>query len=64
MSLESATSTLEMITDEEQDCIDNTPDNLQESDRYSRMEDAVYALESAAERISDAIELIEEASSK
>ena len=36
-----AVSDLEGIIDEEQDCLDNTPENLQDSDIYAEREDAL-----------------------
>ena len=40
--------------DEEQDCLDNMPENLQESDRYQKMESAIENLESAVDSIDEA----------
>lgn len=47
---------------QEEDCLDNMPENLQMSDRYESMEQAVDYLEDAVSHIDDAITKIEEAS--
>lgn len=61
-ALSGASSELEDIIDEEQDCLDNTPDNLQESDMYSDREELVdnlrYALEGLQLVIDDVAELL------
>lgn len=36
---------LSQIKDEEQDCLDNFPENLQNSERYTGMEDSINILE-------------------
>ena len=48
--------------EEEEDCIENMPENLQASEKYERMEDAINKLESAIDHIENAQEDIEEAS--
>ena len=48
--------------DQEQDCLDNMPENLQMSDRYEQMESAIECLEDAVSHIDDARSKIEEAS--
>lgn len=45
--LETAKQMLSEVLDEEQDAMDNMPENLQESERYSKMEDACCTLEYA-----------------
>lgn len=59
-----AESITERMCDKEQNCVDNTPENLQVTDRYDLMERAVESLEEAADRLSDARELIEAAIQK
>ena len=59
--LEECGEVIDNIGDDEQDCLENTPENLMESERYRAMEDAVDNLEDASEQIGYAIEHIEEA---
>lgn len=59
--LEKAVSIVEAAKDEEQDCIDNLPENLQNSERCTIMEDAVDELEEAIDNIESAIENIDKA---
>ena len=59
-----ALNLLNSIYDEEQDCMDNVPENLQDSERYSNMEDCVEALSEAVYNLEEAIGLIEEAINK
>ena len=61
-SLESASCLASQALDKEQDCFDNIPENLQESERYQKMESAIEKLEEAIEQIDAAKENIEEAS--
>ena len=60
--LETASDYVSRVLDEEQDCFDNIPDNLQSSEKYEKMEMAIDALESVIENIDYAKEGIEEAS--
>ena len=46
------------IRDEEQDKLDNTPENLQNSERYTIMENAIDELEEAVDNIEQATECI------
>ena len=46
---------------DEQGCIDNTPENLQNSERYEAMESAVDNLEEAADSLKEALHYIEKA---
>lgn len=46
----------------EQDCLDNMPENLQDSDRCIRMEEAIDNLESALEKIDEAKDCVTAAS--
>ena len=48
------------VLEEEQDCMDNIPENLQSSDRYETMEEMVSKLEELIEHIENADELISE----
>lgn len=45
---------VDVVCDKEQDCIDNYPENLQGTDRFERMEDAVDNLNEALEKIDEA----------
>lgn len=59
--LNNAEADLDRIKDEEQDCIDAMPENLQSSDRFSSMENAVDCLEDAIESVQQATEYINDA---
>ena len=60
--LDKAISIVSRVLDEEQDCLDNMPENLQASEKYERMEVAIDKLEEAIDQIDSAKENIEEAS--
>ena len=60
--LSRAVSIVESVCEDEQDCLDNMPENLQFSDRYSDMEDAISNMEDAIESINSAIESVDKAS--
>lgn len=47
--------------DEEQDCLDNLPENLQGSEQYEKMENAVSLLQEAVENLDAAFDRIQEA---
>lgn len=49
--LSSAADTLEDIVDEEQECLDNTPENLQESYAFAAREDLIDDMRDALEEI-------------
>lgn len=49
------------IRDKEQDCLDNMPENLEGSEKYSTIESAVESLDDAIEKIEEAIEHIGDA---
>ena len=51
--LNSAASIVEAVCDKEQDCVDNYPENLQTTDRFEYMENAVDSLNDALEKIDD-----------
>mgnify|MGYP005759684285 FL=1 len=59
--LSGAASIVEAVCDKEQDCVDNYPENLQNTERFERMEDAIDHLNDALERIDDAKGNIESA---
>ncbi len=59
--LERALDLVERIKNEESDCLYNYPENLQNSDAYYNMEDAVDYLTDAGCEIQEAIKNIEEA---
>ena len=39
--LSNAASVVERVCDKEQDCVDNYPENLQSTERFEKMEDAL-----------------------
>lgn len=57
--LEKAKDIADLVYEDESDAVDNMPENLQFSDRFNDMEDAMYAIGDAIERIDDATELLE-----
>lgn len=57
--LASAANIVDSVCDKEQDCLDNYPENLQGTERYERMEDAVDNLNDALEKIDDAKSFVE-----
>ena len=59
--LTSAADIVDSVCDKEQDCVDNYPENLQGTERFERMEDAVDNLNDALEKIDDAKLAIESA---
>lgn len=61
-ALETASSYVSYALDQEQDCLDNLPENLESSERYEKMETAIEKLEEAIENIDGAKTCIEEAS--
>lgn len=58
--LESATSSLEVIRDEEQESFDNLPEGIQESERGERMSECIECLEAAIDNLSEAIDNLDE----
>ena len=56
--LETAKQIVSDVCEEEQDAMDNMPENLQGSDRYSDMEDAVSLMEEAVDGIDAALTAI------
>ncbi len=59
--LDCAMQIVSSVKDEEQDGLDNMPENLQNSERCTIMEDAIDALEEAIENIERASESINNA---
>lgn len=59
--LEKALQIVSRAKDEEQDSLDNLPENLQDSDRCTIMENAIDALEDAINNIEQASESINNA---
>ena len=52
--LSNAAAIVESVCDNEQDCVDNSPENLQGTDTFEHMEEAVESLNDALEKIDDA----------
>ena len=52
--LSKASDIISNVLDDEQDCLDNMPENLQYSDRYERMEAAISNLEDGLSSIESA----------
>lgn len=59
--LSNAAEIVDSVCDSEQDCMDNYPDNLQNTERFEHMEAAVDSLNDALEKIDDAKEHIQSA---
>ena len=57
--LEIASGIVSSVQDAESDSVENVPENLQGSDRYSRMEEICEDLDEAVSNIDDAISKIE-----
>lgn len=57
--LEELKSDLEMVLEEEQEAMDNTPESLWGSERYEHMEEAVSNMEDAVSGLEDVISSIE-----
>lgn len=60
-ALNDAHAIVDTVCDQEQDCMDNYPENLQDTEKYERMEDAVDNLDEAMEKIDEAAERIRSA---
>lgn len=54
----SAICIVQRVCDKEEDCMDSYPENLQGSERYEQMEDAVDNLNEALEKLGEAKESI------
>lgn len=48
------------VRNEEQECLDNMPENLEGSEQYEKMEHAIDCLDDAADNLEDAVEYLEE----
>lgn len=59
--LRQSKSIVERAQEEEQDALDNLPESLEDSERYSKMEDAAGSLSDACDALDEAIGLIEDA---
>lgn len=59
--LDSAANLISNALEQEEDCLDNIPENLQTTDRYEAMEDAVDYLDDASSLIDEAKDKINEA---
>lgn len=59
--LNSVSAIVDAVCDKEQDCVDNYPENLQGTDKFESMEDAVDSLNDALEKLDDAKGYIEAA---
>lgn len=59
--LNKAQEIVESAVDQEDDALANMPDNLQATERYEKMENAIDKLNDASEKIDEARECIEEA---
>lgn len=62
--LTSIIAILQGVCDKEEDCADNYPENLQGSERYEQMENAVDNLNEAIDKLEEAKEAIVAAMSK
>lgn len=62
-TIQTCTDIIDMVRDEEETAMDNMPENMQDSDRYSAMEDAVTNLEDAIEALDESVQKLEEAAS-
>ena len=54
--MESILNDLETIKSEEEECFENIPENLQDSERYTAAEEAVENLDSAYDTLQEAID--------
>lgn len=61
VALETVNAAVSAAADEEQDCLDNLPENLQGSEQYEKMENAVSLLQEAVENLDTAFDHIQEA---
>lgn len=58
--VEQAIDETRSIMQDEQDCLDNMPENLEGSEQYSKMEDAVDHLDDAIGSLEDAVDVMED----
>lgn len=59
--LDQASNIVDDVSDKESDAMDNMPENLQDSERFSAMERAVDLLNDASTTIEEAVSLINDA---
>lgn len=59
--VEQALSVVTQAKDQEQNCLDNMPENMIDSDRYAKMESAVDQLEEAENGLEEVKQAITEA---
>lgn len=59
--LSRAWTVVDTVCDKEQDCVDNYPENLQGTEKFENMEDAVESMNDALEKIEDAKSCIQAA---
>lgn len=52
--LSQAKSVIDDVCEAEQDCLDNYPENLQGSENYEKMEDAIDDMQNAYDKIDEA----------
>ncbi len=60
-SIEQAKEYVDQVYDDEYDALSNMPENLESSERYEKMENAVDILEEIQDDLDDVLEKIEEA---
>ena len=60
-SLSVISNNIDIILDEESDCLDNMPENLEGSERYEAMENAVDSLSDAVDKIEEVIGCLNDA---
>lgn len=58
-SLRSVCDKLNLLENEEQDCVDNTPESLQDTERYSHAEECIEILSGAQADIETIIDNLE-----
>lgn len=58
--VENILSDIEIVKDEEEECLENIPENLQESERYNQVEEAADNLNTAYDMCQDVVGNIEE----
>ncbi len=58
--VENILSDIEIVKDEEEECLENIPENLQESERYNQVEEAADNLNTAFDVCQDVVGNIEE----
>lgn len=57
-SIEMIVSILQGVCDKEESCAENYPENLQNSDKYEKMESAIEHLNDAIDKLDEVKELI------